>query len=444
VLVPLAILIAVAGLLAYAARDVLTPAIGVHVVPVVAKPVAEEAQWQPENEAEKPAAGGAQVQAPGWIEPDPYAISIPALVEGVVKEVMVLEGETVHAGQVVATLIDDELRIAERSARASIAEREAEVARAEASLTTARARTGVEEAALESLRDEVERKRSLVPAGGLSEGEFRRMEIRLRGAEASVAEARSVELEADAILRQGRAAVETARVMLAEAALKLERTQVRSPAAGVVLARLVEPGTRISMSGRGDAGGMPGAVLRVYNPAKLQVRVDVPLGDAAKIGVGTPAQVTTEALPGRTFTGSVVRTVHEANIQRNTVQFKVAIETPSPELKPEMLCRVRFNADSLQAASGGPGQDSGLVLVLPAAAVVNRSDARGQVWLVQHAGGVRGSTAVLRDVELAGSDGDYVTVASGVRPGDRAVINPPAGLRAGSRVRILGEAAVSH
>ena len=57
--------------------------------------------------------------------------------------------------------------------------------------------------------------------------------------------------------------------------------------------------------------GMSGAVVRLYDPARLQVRVDVPLVDAAKVGVGTAAQITTEALPNVVFRGSVTRVVHE-------------------------------------------------------------------------------------------------------------------------------------
>jgi HlyD family secretion protein len=206
-----------------------------------------------------------------------------------------------------------------------------------------------------------------------------------------------------------------------------------------VLSRLVEPGSRIAMGGRTGEGEMAGAVVRLYTPSKLQVRVDVPLGDAAKIGVGTLAQITTEALPDRTFTGSVTRVLHEANIQRNTVQFKVALEGPAPELKPEMLCRVRFNPASPSGSGAAPESHAGLRLVLPASTVFNRQDDRGQVWLVQNSPS-GGSTAELKEVQLGGEEGADFTILAGVSPGDRAIVNPPTGLKPGSRVKILGEA----
>ncbi|MGH7179070.1 MAG: hemolysin D, partial [Tepidisphaeraceae bacterium] len=49
------------ALLAYAARDVLLPAVDVRVVPVVLK--------------DRGGAGPSDIQAPGWVEPEPYAIA---------------------------------------------------------------------------------------------------------------------------------------------------------------------------------------------------------------------------------------------------------------------------------------------------------------------------------------------------------------------------------
>ena len=68
--------------------------------------------------------------------------------------------------------------------------------------------------------------------------------------------------------------------------------------------------------------------MRLYDPKRLQVRVDVPLADAAKVRVGQQAKVVVGVLPDRTFDGEVTRVVHEADIQRNTLQVKVAHHRP--------------------------------------------------------------------------------------------------------------------
>ncbi len=461
-LIPAAVLLATGGLLAYSARDAIQPQLAVHVAAAIPKESVQAADPNPapnsahasEEVPQDAPLGPAIVQAPGWIEPAPFAVSVPALAEGVVRDVLVLEGERIEAGQTVAHLIDEDARLTLRAAEATVAERDTDVARARASLATAESQVEVERTAANELRDEVNSKRDLVAAGGLSEGTFRRMEIRLSGLEAKVATAEKVVSEARAALAQAEAAHAAAHVFRDEAALRLARTEVRSPVAGVVLARLVEPGSRISMgskSGEGTAsGGMTGAVLRVYDPAKLQVRVDVPLADAAKVGVGTRATVTTEALADQAFSGVVSRVVHEANIQRNTVQFKVALDAPSPVLKPEMLTRVKFHASASasqrrSAANGGSVSgglhDTGtMTLLVRTAAVTVASDGKGQVWVVDTSGG--GPVARRRDIAIVPSTDDgFTAVTSGLRLTDRIILDPPAApaIQDGTRLKVLGE-----
>lgn len=461
-LVPAAVLLATGCLLAYAARDTLQPRLEVYVAAAIPKqsavvPVntANAAALEPvEDHAANAPLGPVAVQAPGWIEPAPYAVSVPALAEGVVKEVLVLEGERVEAGQVIARFIDDDARLALRAADAAVAERDADVARARAALATAESQVEVERAAVTELRDEVTRKRDLVAAGGLSEGTFRRMEIRLSGLEAKAATAEKMVSEARAALAQSESAYAAARVLHDEAALRLARMEVRSPVAGVVLARLVEPGSRISMGSKGGEGGaganMMGAVLRVYDPAKLQVRVDVPLADTAKVSIGTRATVSTEALPDQTFTGVVLRVVHEANIQRNTVQFKVALDAPSPVLKPEMLTRVKLHAPASASRQGrtgvtrssasGDGDSGDMTLLVPSAAVTPLEGGKGQVWVVDTSGG--SPVARRRDIATSPSaDVGFTAVTSGLRLTDRVILDPPAppAIKDGTRLKVLGE-----
>jgi multidrug efflux pump subunit AcrA (membrane-fusion protein) len=121
VLLPAVVFLAFGVLVAYAARGVLIPAVDVRVVPVIVKTgtggIAASEETAHASAATSPSI---LVQAPGWIEPDPYFIIVPALVDGIVKEILVLEGETVAAGQVVARLIDEDFQIAVRSARAIV------------------------------------------------------------------------------------------------------------------------------------------------------------------------------------------------------------------------------------------------------------------------------------------------------------------------------------
>ena len=51
--------------------------------------------------------GSLLFQASGWVEPEPYTTYVPALVNGVLDKVLILEGQSVKKGELLATLIDD-------------------------------------------------------------------------------------------------------------------------------------------------------------------------------------------------------------------------------------------------------------------------------------------------------------------------------------------------
>ena len=72
------------------------------------------------NSGQPSAPRGAVVQAPGWVEPSPFPIAASALTSGVVREVLVLEGDHVEQGQVVAKLINDQAKIALHRSEAEV------------------------------------------------------------------------------------------------------------------------------------------------------------------------------------------------------------------------------------------------------------------------------------------------------------------------------------
>lgn len=473
VALPASVALAAVAILTYGARDLLVRRVPVRVAPVIpaahfsseaADPGAAPEGVSPAT-PRSPAQDQLLAQAPGWVEPAPYAVNVPALAEGVIAAVLVLEGDRVEAGQVVARMIDDDARLDVRAAEADVRQRRADIDMASAGVRTAEARVAVERAALEELTDDIERRRPLVGVGGVSAGEFRQSEIRRTALEARVEIAEREIAEARARLAQIEATLAPAEVVLDQARLRLSRMEIRAPASGVVLAREVDPGSRIMFDATGmepGASRVSGSVLRLYDPARLQVRVDVPLADAAKIAPGCRAQVVSEALPDRTFMGVVERAVHQANIQRNTVQFKVVISDPSPALKPEMLTRVKLFPPAPEAAAPGDGAASvagvsGMSgtsgVLVPLEAITTGEGGAGVVWTVDPSGGA--PRARRRDVRLApeaqwpapdtssgvGADVRHAAVIAGLQITDRVLLSPPATLRDGDRLNIVSSAA---
>jgi HlyD family secretion protein len=481
---PAGLVVLLLALLGAASWNRIMPATDVRVVPVVIKNVQGQS------------IGSVTVQAPGWLEPDPHPTYVSALTEGVVDEIKVLEGQRVEAGQVVATLIDDDARLGLAQADAELAQRRSDVEAAQAThhaalqnlehliaprqmLAVAEARITETDAAiaqnkadvnaaratLEETRDEYARKAPLIDSGAVSEALVRRLDLRVQSQEAAlqaieaqldvltaqrhrfqadleaarenlelrITEQRDVEL-AQAAVGRARAALAMAQAKRDEAALRLDRMDVRSPVAGVVMIRLASPGSKLVFGGEMHSAH----VVHLYDPAHMQVRVDVPLADAASVGVGQPAEVIVEVLPDHTFTGTVTRVVHEADIAKNTVEVKVAIDNPSEALKPEMLARVRFRA--MRTPENTTSQTSLRQRTFaPTQFLINVSDATAQALVVTDLSGQRGR-AELRTLELGASQIDgWREVTSGLQPGDLIVANAPASLGDGDRIRVLGE-----
>jgi multidrug efflux pump subunit AcrA (membrane-fusion protein) len=121
-------------------------------------------------------------------------------------------------------------------------------------------------------------------------------------------------------------------------------------------------------------------------------------------------------------------------VQKNTLQVKVAIEDPSPEIKPEMLARARFIAVADEAGQVDNASTSQRLFV-PAAALLER-DGQRYVWLADQVENV----ARLRPVTAgrAGPDG-WTAVSDGLQPGDRVIVDAPPTLADGQRIRITGD-----
>jgi len=378
VALPLSLVGAAAALLAFTGWNAIVPLPEAHVLPVLTRETQVDA-------GASAAAEGTPVQAPGWVEPAPYAVGVRALTAGVVREVRALEGQRVAAGDVMATLFDEEQRIA--------------VAQAEAALAEARARR-------DEMSDELARKRKIVDKGAASAGEVARLGRRVDAMDA------------------GTKAAEAA---LAMARLTLERTSVRAPADGVVMARRAVPGGAVGM-----ADAMP--LFELYDPVHLQVRADVPLAEVGSVGAGDRAEVRVDAFPDRTMRGEVTRFVHQADVAKNTVQVKVRLDDPVPGLKPDMLARVRIFPRAA-AATGGTARTVTRSTTWARVECVAGAPGQERVRAVAGIDGGRG-TVEERAVRVSGAAvGGWVPVSEGLRASD-LLLRADDPLAVGARVRV--------
>ena len=367
------------------------------------------------------------VQAPGWVEPAPYGTYAGALVEGVVKELHVLEGDTVTVGQPVASLVDDEARIALQRAKANVLHLQAELLMTEAERDQVPSRIKAAKAKVSELEDEINRKIPLVEKGAVAAGPVARLKIRLESAQANVEQLEIEQKRLDAAIMDDQAELAIGESERDDALLRLNRMTVVSPIDGVVSERLTSPGSVIRF-GNGEHASH---IVHIYQPENLQVRADVPLASAALVQKGQRAEIIVDILPDLVFEGEITRFVHRADLSKNTVEAKVRIIDPSPLLKPDMLARVRI----LPAVD--PGTREGMMRVprtfVPMDAIID-----GTAWVIESRSGDSG-IARRRSITLGDDEHDgWIEVLEGINPGDLLILDGD-GLQDGDRVTSTGD-----
>ncbi len=390
-------------------------------------------------------------QASGWIEPDPLPIKATALVSGVVESVEVLEGERVTKGQLLAKLIADDAELNLETSRSQLASlraqakaQESDVHIARAEMETLELKIAAADGRRAELADDLKRYQDLAPRSvPMREMSQTRLKLITQEAQVAVLSTSRKEVEARIVRFQALSSDFVARIKLAEtevarSQLALDRTSIVSPVDGIVLRLLVVPGQKrmLEMDAEDSA-----SIAILYDPEHLQARIDVPLEEAAKLAVGQPVRLRSSLLSDRMFHGRVTRIVGEADLQRNTLQAKVRVEDPDPRLRPEMLCRAEFFApqvagDGEGAAAGSVSARSGRVSVyVPEAALAGRSGKEAAAWVYDPSGGrVERVPLTLGRGEREG----FLPVVDGLHPGDNVVLNPPADLKSGQRVRPAG------
>lgn len=478
---PVAILAGFLGLFAWAARDSFLPAQSVTITPVMV------------SRAEFKQEGTPLFQAAGWIEPRPTPVMASSLASGVIREMLVVEGQHVAKGEPVATLIDTDAKLALAEAQSQHQLQQAEVRRAEATLSAAKVNLAkpiglqVAVAEAETLLAKTQLELGNLPYAleaaqtrrELAAENVRRKELAgdaitgrlLREARAEMATATNarkeltarepllqmqleslvrkrdalsenlqlltnetrVLAEAEANLAVAQARTEQARLRIETAELRVERMIVRSPIDGCVLSVDARPGEWLSGMGSSSSAGSS-AVVGLYDPKHLQVRVDVRLEDVPQVQIGLPALIETAALPSP-IAGEVISVTTSADIQKNTLQVKVAVIDPPQVIKPEMLGKVTFLAPHSPVGQSQQSE-SPLRLFVPQA-LVTTSAAGASVWVADLTAG----TAQRKTVELGRGTtaAGLVEVTNGLQPTDKLIVAGRESVAEGSRIRVAGE-----
>lgn len=480
---PLVLVLGFLSLVAWASRDLMFPPKAVTVVPVFS------------TTAEVRNEGTPLFNAAGWIEPRPTPIRVAALAPGVVEKLLVVEDQAVKAGDLIAELVKDDAKLTHDRALVDVELREAEFDVAKAALAAAitrykqpvhlQAALGEADASLAKLQTVLknlpfELRRAEADyeamkkdyAGKLSAaGVVAQIRIDIAKSQSSAAQAlveelrdRSDSLESEqTALRQRRDALRTqlklladeiqakdeaaaavkaaaarvaqARVIASEAKLRLDRMSIVAPIDGRIFRLVAHPGARIGSGMTQMAGHDGSTVVTMYRPDMLQVRVDTRFEDIPKVSLNQPVEIDNPALTSP-LTGEVLFISSEADIQKNTLQVKVAIPDPPPVFKPEMLVDVTFLSPKQPERSSEPSQEMKLYVLQQ---LIHQGDGGSFVWQADQSDGIARRTTI--QTGAIGSNG-LVEITSGLTVSSRIISGGSEGLQDGDRIRVSGEDAI--
>ena len=265
---------------------------------------------------------------------DGDTVDISSKRDGKIAEIMVREGDTVEAGQLVARILSaqDDAQVEAQRANVTQDERKLEeatsaaparVSLAEANLAASKAELVRWEAELQQAETDAKRYPALAESGAVAVQVANQQETRMKSARASTDAARKQVLSAEASLEQARAQLQqvaTAKANLASSQAELRRFKanvsdlaITAPIAGTVLTRSAEPG-RVVAAGQ--------TIITMVDMHKLYLRGFIPEGNVGKVKVGQAAQVYLDSNPKESIQAEVIRIDPQVMFTPENTYFK--------------------------------------------------------------------------------------------------------------------------
>jgi multidrug efflux system membrane fusion protein len=310
----------------------------------------------------------------GWVEPD-ATVTIRARIDGQVVEQKVRDGEIVKAGDVL-------FRIDDREIQAQIARDEAMLAKDQATLAKTQA--------------DVRRVQELLPRGSATQQQFDVVTADSKVAAANVA-ADQATLQADRI--------------------KLDYTTIKAPIGGRVGVVRVTPGNLVRANDAGE--GL--VTITQLKPLRISFSLPERELDLVRTALARKGQAPVRAYSSgaaqAVATGKLFFVDSAVDMQSGTVTAKAMFDNEDDQLWPGQYVRVevdlgvRPGVTTVPLVAVSPGQGGSFAFVVKADGTVER-----------------------RKVEVADTRGETAAIASGIRPGEKVVVEGQARLRDGSPV----------
>jgi HlyD family secretion protein len=326
---------------------------------------------------------------------------VAARIDGLaIVELDAEDGDRVKEGQVLARLDRSQLD-------ALMAQNDAATKRADAAIDQAGSLIAQSQAQVQFANADFDRAHKL-DAGIMAPSTIEQREMAMKTAQAQLAAARFALGLAEAD-RKSRDAERQ------ELQVRINRTEVKAPVAGIVSRRSAKLGASASTSGE--------PLFRIIEDGAIDLEADVPEQTLAQLAVGMPAELKLPGVEGA-IVGRVRLVNQEVDKASRTGKVRIALGDVS---------RAHIGAFASGSVELARRQGVGV----PATALERDGDeARLDV--------VRDGKVEVRQVKAGVSDGGWVEIEAGVADGESVVQRAAAFLRAGDRVRPTPEATAAN
>jgi multidrug efflux system membrane fusion protein len=223
----------------------------------------------------------------------------------------------------------------------------------------------------------------------------------------------------EALVAQDKAAIVTDQAMVKTAELNVAYTHIVSPVTGRVGLRQEDPGNYLQPS---DATGI--VVITQIDPISVEFttpednlpRISARLNSGAKLEVTVLDRDNVHALA----TGTLTTYDSQIDVTTGTIKMRATFDNPNGVLFPQQFVNVRLLVDTMTGATLAPN------------AAIQLGASGNFVYLLED-----DSTVSKRDVTTGPGDGKRTVIASGLKPGDKVVIDGVDRLRDGAKVNVV-------
>jgi HlyD family secretion protein len=363
-----------------------------------------------------------KVEASGTIEPID-TVNVSSEVAGRLAELYVDRGDRVKKGDILARLDFSEQRAKLAQAQGRLVEAEAEYTKMRngnrrEEINRAQAQLASAQASVNLSAKKLERNQFLAESGAIAQLDLDEVTQQDQTNRANLQKAQQQLQELSQGFRpediqQSAARVTIARAELQEIESQLNKATIKAPFDGIVTQKHANIGAIITptMAAASDsASATPSSIIELASG--LEVLVNVPEANIARIKTGQPVDIIADAYSDRTFKGQVRTIEPEAVSEDDVTSFRVRVKLN----QAESLLRSGMNVDAIFIGEPIPN-----ALLVPTVAVTNRQEQMGVI--IPDAKG----EAKFQPVTVGVTQDGKTQIVDGLKPEQRVFIDFPEG-----------------